>query len=90
MVITQEAKMLLNELFEKNSSDCLKVSLQKSCCGETIVISLAKLSDDDKPIDVNGVSVLMNEKVQKRAMTVTLTSKNGKLVVQDKMDSCCC
>lgn len=91
MKITDEAKsILINELKSKGY-DCLKASLQKSCCGSSLVFSMSKLSSNDKPASINGVSVLMDDKTQARAETVTLEVKNGELIIRDDAASsgCC-
>lgn len=90
MVITQEAKTLLDKVFESNGYDCLKASLQKSCCGTSVVLSMTKLDDKDEPVTIDGVSVLMDNEAQERAKTVTLDAKRGRLILQDEAASGCC
>lgn len=90
MIITQEAKSLLNKVSESNGYDCLKASLQQSCCGTSVVLSMAKLDDKDEPVIIDGVSVLMDNEVEERAKTVTLDAKRGRLILQDEAASGCC
>ena len=90
MTITQEAKSLLDKVFETNGYDCLKASLQESCCGKSLVLSMAKLDDKDEPVTIDGVSVLMNNETKERAKSVTLTTRKGKLVLQDEATTGCC
>lgn len=91
MKITQEAKFMLDEVFTSNDCNCLKASLQKSCCGTSLMLSMAKLSDQDKPASINGVSVLMDDEAKERAETVTITVENGELVIRDEaVTSGCC
>lgn len=89
MKITNEAKTMLQEVFTLNDCDCLKAMMQKSCCGTSLVFNLAKLKDDDEPISINGISVLMGDEVKKRAETVTMIVQNGELAIQDEAASSC-
>lgn len=90
MKITEEAKKMIEELFSSNDCDCLKATLQKSCCGTSLVFNLAKLKEGDAPISINGISVLMDDDTKKRAETVTITVVNGELFIQDEASSGCC
>ena len=90
MKITDEAKKILEEVLESNNCDCLKATLQKSCCGTSLAFSLSKLEDGDEPTSINGISVLMEDEVEKRAQNVTITVENGELAIQDEQSSGCC
>lgn len=90
MKITEEAKSMLTELFASNACDALKASLQESCCGSSLVLSVIKLKDDDDPVSVNGVPVLMGDEVKDRAELVTITVENEDLVILDEASSGCC
>ena len=89
MKITHEAKKLIISGLDSNDCDCLNVTLDKSCCGTSVNFSMVKLTTDDKPISINGVSVLMDKQGEKRTETVTLEEKGGKLIIQDTAASCC-
>jgi len=90
MKITDEAKVMLEEVLTSNGYDCLKATVQKTCCGTSVMFNLAKLTDSDKPIDINGISVLMNDDVKNRTETITITVENKKLAVEDTAASGCC
>ena len=90
MKITDEAKKMLEGIFSSNDGDCLKVTLQKSCCGTSLVINLAKLEEGNEPISINGISVLMDEDVKERAEAVTIAVENGDLIINDEASSGCC
>jgi len=90
MKITDEAKKMLEEVFASNDCDCLKAMMQKSCCGTSLVLNLAKLEAGDEPTSINGISVLMEDEVKERAETVTITVENGELAIQDEASSGCC
>jgi len=91
MKITDEAKVILIKELKSNDCDCLKASLQKSCCGTSLVFSMIKSDPIDKPISVNEISVLMDDKTQARAETVTILVENKELIIQDsaKSSGCC-
>lgn len=89
MIITNEAKVLLNEALIANSSNCMEAMQRKTCCGTTLVFNLMKLRPDDKPIIINGISVLMDNEAQSRAEKATIDVENGKLIVRDEEESSC-
>lgn len=90
MIITDEAKKILEEVFVSNDCDCLKATLQKSCCGTSLVFYLDKLKEGDDPISINGIPVLMEDNVRERAEHVTITVENGELAINDDASSSCC
>lgn len=90
MNISDEAKTILLKSLTSNENDCLKARLQKSCCGTSLYFTLAKLHEGDDPIIINGISVLMDDQIKERAKTVTLTGKDGRLVIEDEATSSCC
>ena len=90
MKITNEAKIMLGDVFASNDVDCLKAMLQKSCCGSSLVFNLAKLEDGDEPASINGISVLMEDDVKERVENVTITVENGELAIHDEASPGCC
>ena len=89
MKITEKAKLLLMEKFVSNNCDCLQATLEKSCCGTSLNFTLAKLKADDKPVSIDGVSVLMDNQSEARTDTVTIAIEDGELIIQDDAPSCC-
>lgn len=88
MIITDEAKVLVTELLKTNGYDALQASLQSGCCGESLYFSFTKLKEQDKPVYINGVAVLMKGKVEAKTETVTLKkNNNGDLIVEDSAQS---
>ncbi len=90
MKITEEAKSLITKALISNDSDCLQVSQQKSCCGTSLVLSLAKIKTGDEPVLVDGISVLMDNATKARVEGVTLAAEKDELIIQDDAQSCCC
>ncbi len=89
MKITNEAKTMLQEVFASNDSNCLKATLQKSCCGTSLLFRMGKIEDGDEPISINGISVLMGKDVKERAEAVTITVEKGELAINDEAASSC-
>lgn len=89
MKITDEAKAIITEALVSNECDCFKGMLQKSCCGTSIYFVLTKLQAGEEPVSINGVPVLMDNQTQARAETVTIATKDGKLIIQDDTPSGC-
>ncbi|MBC3797820.1 hypothetical protein GH810_02520 [Acetobacterium paludosum] len=92
MIITDEAKVVVTEMLEKNGHDCLQASLQKGCCGSSLYFTFTNLKTEDKPVTINGISVLMNEDAEAKAATVTMkTNDEGELLIEDasKSSGCC-
>lgn len=90
MKITDEAKSLITQILISNNCNCLQVMLKKSCCGTSLSFAIGNLNAQDKPVSINGISVIMDSQVRSRTDTVTLTAKNGELVVEGDAPSCCC
>lgn len=87
MIITDEAKMIIMEALKVNSCDCMKVDLEKSCCGTSLNFGLTRLEPNDISVSINGISVLMDAETESRAETITLAVEDNDLVVQD--DAAC-
>jgi len=90
MTITNEAKMLLGNLFESNKEDCLKIKLEKNSKGTSIVLNLVKQGPNDKPIYINDIPILMDEEVLKRGEQITISVAEGDLVINDPSATSCC
>lgn len=90
MKITDEAKKIMEEILVSNECDSLKVMIQKSCCGTSLYFTTTKLEEGDKPVTINGISVLMDKEVEERAEKVTLATENGKIIIQDEEASGSC
>ncbi len=91
MKVTANAKQKLDTIFQENGVDCLKGSLQESCCGSSVVFFAAKAGANDHPIQIDGVNILMDEETKQRAETITLDVAEGELVFHDtEAASGCC
>ncbi len=92
MIITDEAKVVLEEMLKENGQDALQASLQQGCCGTSLYFTFTNKKADDQPVIVNGINVLMEGEAVLKTSTVTLkTDDEGKLLVEDSAQaSGCC
>lgn len=86
MKITEQAKIKLEQILSANKCDALKVTLQRSCCGSSLMFELAKIKPNDTVENIDGISVIMDSTAKVSAETAIVDIKNGELVVSS---SCC-
>lgn len=92
MIITDEAKVVLEKMLKENGQDSLQASLQQGCCGSSLYFTFTTKKADDKPVIVNGINVLMEGEAVLKTNTITLKiDAQGKLIVEDSAQSsgCC-
>ncbi|WP_286947801.1 hypothetical protein [Acetobacterium sp. UBA5834] len=92
MIITDEAKVVLEEMLKENGQDSLQATLQQGCCGSSLYFTFTNKKADDQPVIVNGINVLMDGEAVLKTNTVTLKiNEEGKLVVEDtaQASGCC-
>lgn len=88
MIITDEAKVVLEEMLKENGQDSLQASLQQGCCGTSLYFSFTNKKADEQPVIVNGINVLMEGEAVFKTNTVTIkVDSNDKLVVEDTNQS---
>jgi len=92
MIITDEAKVVLEEMLKENGQDSLQASLQQGCCGTSLYFTFTNKNVDDQPVIVNGINVLMEGEAVLKTNSVTIKiDDEGKLVVEDSAQtSGCC
>ncbi|WP_303870074.1 hypothetical protein [Acetobacterium wieringae] len=92
MIITDEAKVVLEEMLKENGQDSLQATLQQGCCGSSLYFTLTNKKAGDQPVIVNGINVLMEGEAVLKTNTVTLKiNDEGKLFVEDtaQASGCC-
>lgn len=92
MIITDEAKVVLEGMLKENGQDALQASLEQGCCGTSLYFTFTNKKADDQPVVVNGINVLMEGEAVQKTNTVTLKiDDEGKLIVEDSAQSsgCC-
>jgi Fe-S cluster assembly iron-binding protein IscA len=89
MRISDSAKVVLQKVMLENERNCLWVGLQETCCGTSINIAMAIASDDDKVIEINGISVIMQPEAAERAESIEIDEQNGQLFFNDSEAADC-
>lgn len=89
MKITDEAKLLINEVLAGEKANAIRLHTNRSCCGTSLQFELVTLTDQDQPEIINGLSVLMDKETQAWTGTVTIGAAGGKLTLHDSAASCC-
>lgn len=89
MKITDEAKQLLNKALDEKKADGIRMRTSRSCCGTSLRFELVTVTDQDRPEDINGLSVLMDEETRTWTGTVTIDAEDGRLILHDSAASCC-
>jgi Fe-S cluster assembly iron-binding protein IscA len=82
MKITPDAQKALKSVLADNNADGLLVSLQETCCGISPVFSLAVFDENDKPVDVDSIQIVVPQEAQSAIEDVTIDLVNGELVVE--------
>ena len=91
MIITDSAKIMLNEALDKSKNACLHIILHQSCCGEGIFMQMEKLPEKAEVVLVNGISVRIDDNAVARSGKVTIDTKDGRFIMIDpEAASGCC
>lgn len=89
MEITNKAKALINGELSERGANAIRLRTSRSCCGTSLKFELVTVTDEDKPEDINGLSVLMDEETRAWTGTVTIDAEYGRLTLHDSAASCC-
>lgn len=89
MIITDDARTLLQEILKGRNCNALKVTVKPSCCGTAALIAPVLLEEGAETDSVNGIPVQMEEAARVRTEFVTLDTKDGTLVIRDEQPSTC-
>lgn len=89
MEITNEAKVLIEEKLAAKKANAIRLRTIRSCCGASLRFELVALDQQDQPVKINGLSVLMDDETRAWIDTVTIGAANGRLTLHDSASSCC-
>ena len=89
MKITDDAKKLIQETLDEEKADAIRLHTSISCCGKSLQFELVKLTGQEQPEIINGLSVLMNQETRAWTNTITLGERRGRLTLTDSAASCC-
>ncbi|OHR65247.1 adhesin [Bacillus sp. HMSC76G11] len=77
MKITENAKQLLETIFQERNAEGIRVySLGSGCCGPQIGLSLDAPMDADIVQEVNGIKVAIDPQISSSVEDITLDKEN--------------
>ncbi|MCM3595504.1 adhesin [Metabacillus idriensis] len=77
MKITENAKQLLETIFQERNAEGIRVySLGSGCCGPQIGLSLDAPMDADIVQEVNGIKVAIDPQISSSVEHITLDKEN--------------
>lgn len=88
MKVTEPAKQALNQILTDNQADGLQVVLQQSCCGVSPVFQLVRFDAEDRPDDIDGIQILIDDEAREAVSEVIIDLKDGELVVYNPVCGC--
>ncbi len=89
MKIAEEAKTIILAAMAQNDLDCMVVSQLESCCGKQLNFALGKAKPSDKPVNVDGISMIIDEEILKGCDSLTILAEKGQLFMHDDKPSEC-
>lgn len=83
MIISEEAKKQLKKIITDNGSNCIQVTVQRSCCGEGLMFELKNM--DSKRIKViDEIPFVMDFEASVMCQSKKIDVQNGELVIIDQ------
>lgn len=89
MIITNEAKNLLQAVLVENDADGIRLSLTEGCCGSQFALSLDKPKETDTLITVNEIKVAVDAQIQGTDHLTLDKEKDSEQLVLLGASSCC-
>ncbi len=88
MKITDEAKVLLQDILKKENFNCVIAGLMYACsCGDsTVQFGLGNIEDGDLVYTFNEIPVVMEEETLARTELITIYVENGELMFLDEAE----
>lgn len=88
MKITDEAKILLQDILKKENFNCIIAGLHYHCsCGDaTVQFGLGNIEDGDQVYTYNDIPVVMEEETVLRTDLITVYVENGELMFLDEAE----
>ena len=81
LTITDAAANVLKPMLEENHADGLMATLHQTCCSAAPVFQMVRYEEGDKPVEINGIKVLMDEDTAKYCDDAFVDLQNGELMV---------
>lgn len=89
MKITDDAKKIFDEALADEKANAIRMSTSHSCCGASLSFEAVTLSNQDKPEDINGIAVIMDEETHKWTNGITIDVQGGHFTMSGGAPSCC-
>lgn len=89
LVITDPAAEMLAQIIQENEADGLQASLEQSCCHTSPVFHLVRFEENDAPVDIHGIKVLMDEETEQFCDDAIVDVQDGELMVFRPSQSGC-
>lgn len=88
MIITDEAKVLLQDILKKENFNCVIAGLHYHCsCGDaTVQFGLGNIEDGDLVYTFNDIPVVMEAETLPRTELITIYVENGELMFLDEAE----
>ncbi|MCU0104935.1 hypothetical protein N7603_04620 [Acholeplasma vituli] len=88
MKITDEAKLMLQDILKKENFNCVIAGLHYHCsCGDsTVQFGLGNIEDGDLVYTFNDIPVVMEAETLPRTELITIYVENGELMFLDEAE----
>ena len=83
MKITDEASKMIRDTLKNNDCSGIRLSLQRSCCGTSLSFDLIQV-ENEEPVVINEVSVVMDAETEQWTKDVTIELANGALSLRQE------
>lgn len=80
MNITEEAKQLIKKAIDESKSNCIQVTVQRSCCGEGLMFELIN-GDLKRAKMIDDIPFIMDFEASVMCHSKRIEVQNGQLVV---------
>lgn len=88
MKITNEAKLIVENILKENNCSALHVSIVKGCCGPSVYLAIGNPEENQSMSEVNGINVIITPEAVERAQGIVISEKEGQLILEDAMANC--
>lgn len=81
MNITDQASNMILEALKSNECTAIRLSLKNSCCGTSLSIDLIEAKDEETPVMINAVPVVMDAETAQWCEDITLDMDGDQLTI---------
>lgn len=88
MKITDDARVIIQEALKEQNCDSIALAIKETDHGYGLAMELVSKKDDDRFVDINGVTVVMDMDTEMALLATTFGAENGELVLQNEGGGC--